>query len=212
MKIANLIMAHKNPAQLERLLKRLAHHKFDTYVHVDKKTKIEDFIHLKELKGVFFIENRQICNWGGFSFVKAITSSIKEILASGKAYGFISLLSSQDYPLKSNEFIYRFLDAHRGESFISFQKPNDTQWWKHAVTRYELYHFTDVNIRGRYLVQRLLNMLMPKRKFLLPYKLYGSTNSCWWTLSSDCAQYVVDFLDSNKKLMRFMRYTWGADE
>jgi len=32
------------------------------------------------------------------------------------------------------------------------------------------------------------------------------------TLSTDCAAYVADFMNSNNKLRRFIRFTWGPDE
>ncbi len=212
MRVAHLIMAYKGPLQLERLIKRLSHPQFDIYIHLDKKISIESFNNLRNLDRVRFIQNRVVCNWGGFSFVRAITLSVKEILEQNERYEFVNLLSAQDYPIKPIDHFYKYLKANTGKSFISFDKSNDSDWWKHAVTRYELYHFTDINIRGRYFIQRLLNRFMPKRKFPRPYKLYGSSISSWWTISSECAQYIVNYLEQNPDLIRFMRFTWAADE
>lgn len=212
MKIAHLIMAHQNPLQLERLVKSLNHPNFDIYIHLDKKTDISDFEYIKNSRNVIFLKNRIKCNWGGFSFVKAITISIRKILEQPEDYEFINLLSAQDYPIKPMHFFYEFLLNHRGKSFISYDTSNESDWWKEAVTRYELYHFTDFNIKGRYIAQKILNIIMPKRNFPLPYKLYGSSNSSWWVLNRDCAQYVANFLKNNPKLLRFMRFTWGSDE
>jgi hypothetical protein len=36
MKLAHLILAHNQPKQLERLLKRLQHNNADIYIHLDK--------------------------------------------------------------------------------------------------------------------------------------------------------------------------------
>ena len=41
-------------------------------------------------------------------------------------------------------------------------------------------------------------------------KLYGKET--FWTLSLECAVYVVNFIDSNPKLSNFLRLTWGSDE
>jgi hypothetical protein len=57
-----------------------------------------------------------------------------------------------------------------------------------------------------------MNFLLPVRKFPLPYAMYGGPRAMCMTLSKDCVSYVVDFIESNKKLRRFLRYTWGADE
>lgn len=44
MKIAHLILTHKNPAQLERLIHALEHPGFDFFIHVDKKSDIQPFL------------------------------------------------------------------------------------------------------------------------------------------------------------------------
>lgn len=212
MKIAHVIMAYKNPCQLERLIKRLEHPQFDVFIHLDKKVNIVNYNHLHDIERVAFIENRVLCNWGGFSFVKAITNSIREILLKDEQYEYINLMSAQDYPIKSIDDMYTFLEKHKGDSFISYERSDESAWWKHAITRYELYHFTDFNIKGRYFVQRILNRIAPKRKFPIPGQLYGSATSSWWTISRDCARYVVNYLDLHPKLMRFMKFTWAADE
>ncbi|MEJ7779628.1 MAG: beta-1,6-N-acetylglucosaminyltransferase [Daejeonella sp.] len=211
MRIAHIIMAHKNPEQLERLILALKHSMFDLYIHLDKKTDIKSFDYLAGHENVFFIQNRIECNWGGYSFVKAILSSVTEILESGKTYQFINLMSGQDYPLKTVDEIYSYLCDHLNMSFIAYERV-DHSWWDHAVTRYKFYHFTDFKLMGRYILQKFANKFMPHRKFPLDLTLYGSTNSAWWILSADAAQYLVDFIKDNAKLKRFMRFTWGADE
>ncbi len=32
------------------------------------------------------------------------------------------------------------------------------------------------------------------------------------TITPDCASYIVDFIQKDKKLRRFIRFTWGPDE
>jgi hypothetical protein len=204
-------MAHKNPEQLERLIVAMKHPMFDLYIHLDKKTDIKAFNHLTEYDNVFFIQNRIECNWGGYSFVKAILNSVAEVLSSGLNYQFINLMSGQDYPLKTADEIYRYLSDNLNMSFIAYERV-DHSWWEHAVSRYKFYHFTDCKLMGRYILQKITNKLMPRRKFPLDLTLYGSTNSSWWILSADAAQYLVDFIKDNAKLKRFMRFTWGADE
>lgn len=212
MKVAHLIMAHQYPSQLERLVKRLHHPECSVFIHLDKKANIEDFEKLKLIKNVFFINTRIHCNWGGFSFVKAITNSIREILQRNEQFEYINLLSAQDYPIRPMEEFYAFLIKNRGNSFISYEELGKGDWWKHAITRFELYHFTDFNVKGRYLIQRIFNKFLSKREFPLSYNLFGSAVSSWWILNSDSARYLLGFLDTNPKLLRFMKFTWGSDE
>jgi Core-2/I-Branching enzyme len=62
------------------------------------------------------------------------------------------------------------------------------------------------------LIQHLLNSLLPARMFPLPYTLYGGPRAMCMTISKECAAYIVDFIESNKSLRRYLRFTWGADE
>ena len=211
MRIAHIIMAHKNPDQLERLVVAMKHPMFDLYIHLDKKTDIKSFEHISKYDNVVFIGHRMECNWGGYSFVKAILNSMTQVLSSGKEYKFINLMSGQDYPLKSVDELYKYLCNHVSISFLAYEHV-DHSWWEHAVSRYEFYHFTDFNLVGRYILQKITNKIMPHRKFPLDLPLYGSTNSSWWILSAEAGQYLVDFIKDNSKLNRFMKFTWGADE
>jgi len=194
------------------MVRRIIDPRFDIYIHLDKKINLSEFEHLGKLAGVFFITNRIEVNWGGYSFVKAITESLREILSSGIEYDYINLLSGQDYPIKSSKKFYEFLAQQNGNSFISYEESTGNKWWSHAVTRYEHYHFTDLKLKGRYLVQKLLNRYTRKRRFPISEKLYGGPDASWWTISTACAQYIVTYLDKNRKLQNFMRFTWGADE
>ncbi|WP_316839577.1 beta-1,6-N-acetylglucosaminyltransferase [Pedobacter gandavensis] len=212
MKIAHLIMAYKNSGQVERMIKAMDHPNFHFYIHLDLKIDIKEFEHLAQLERVSFIQNRVLCNWGGFSFVKAIISSLSEILSQKTSYDFINLMSGQDYPIKPIDRLYKFYQEHPGKCFISYDQDPNAIWWKEAASRAELYHFTDLKFKGKYFVQSIFNKYLPKRSFPLSIPLYGSSDSSWWTITPECAAYIVDFMKKNPRLERFMQYTWGSDE
>lgn len=212
MRVAHIIMAHKNPAQLERLIRRLHHPDFDFYIHLDKKVDIKDFVYLRNIPQVNFIHNRTICNWGGNSLFKAIIDSVTEVLRPGVAYDFINLLSGQDYPLRSAEAIHSFLRERPEASFITFEKSRDSAWWLAAEKRYQCYHLTDMKFTGRYFLQRIINRVLPLRKFPGSYTLYGGNRSSWWMLNRQCAAYLVSTLQKNTRLKRFIKLSWCTDE
>lgn len=60
MKIAHLILAHKNPVQLQKLITALSHPSFDFYIHVDKKVDITLFSDLTSIKNTYIIKKGQI--------------------------------------------------------------------------------------------------------------------------------------------------------
>lgn len=211
MRIAHLIMAHKNPAQVGRLIKALAHQNFDFYIHLDAKMEMRDYAHLARLPRVRFTPRRFAVRWASYRFTGAILECTRDILNSGIKYDFINLLSGQDYPIKPADTIYDFFASHQGHSFLSFE-PESSAWWKHAKSRIEQYHTTYFQFRGQYLLQRFVNWVLPKRQFPLPYDLYGSSDGSWWTMTGECAAYLVRFIDENPKLRFFSIFTWGSDE
>ena len=210
MRIAHLIMVHKNIKQVERLVTKLYHKDFDFYIHVDKKINVEDFEHLSNLSNVYLIKEREVINWAAYSFTKNILRCVREVLKSGD-YDFVSLMSGQDYPIKSSQVIYEFFKNNLGKSFVSYDDLN-SEWWRLAKGRIEKYHFTDFKFKGRYRLEHLINSILPKRKFPLPYTLYGGECSSWWTLSATSAKYLVDFVSNNDRLEKFLHYTWCPDE
>jgi hypothetical protein len=210
MRIACIIMAHKEPQQIERFIKKFSSLPFDFYIHLDKKIDFKSFNYLGSLPGVRFIENRIRVRWASYNFFYAEIQSFKEILNSGISYDFISIMSGQDYPIKPVSDIMHFLEKKTGRNFISYE--DDGIWWSRAISRINKYHFTNFSFRGRYRLQFLLNAILPTRKFPLPYTLYGGPRAMCMTLSADCAAYVVNAIESNKKLRKFLLFTWGADE
>ena len=212
MKVATLITAFKSPRQLEKMLHAMEHPEFYVFIHLDKKIDIRPFNHLAKLPRVTFIKNRVLCNWGGFSFVKAYLTALEEILLLGQSFDFYNLMSGQDYPIKPMQYIADFLANNLGKNFISYDEDHKKDWWAHAVSRYELYHFTDLRFKGKYFAQKIINNLTPKRKFPLPIKLYGSCDSSWWTITEASAKYLVKFRHEQVELFKFMRFTWAPDE
>jgi hypothetical protein len=203
-------MAHKDPQQIERLINKFKQLPFDFYIHLDKKIKETPFEYLAAIPQVRFIRSRIGVRWASYNFLNAELQSFREVLETGIQYEFISLMSGQDYPIKPVNNFYEFLKNNPGKNFISYEE--DSAWWDHAISRINKYHFTNFGFLGRYRIQFFLNALFPRRKFPLPYTLYGGPRAMCMTLSKDCATYITTFIESSRKLRRFIRFTWGPDE
>lgn len=211
MRIAHIIIAHKNPEQLNRLLLKMQHPDFDFYIHVDKKIDIKPYEFLGAIQGVKFIQYRSICNWGGYSTLHAMVSSLKEVLLNQTEYGFYNLLSAQDYPLKSNAEICGFFQQNKEKSFIYYEGEG-SKWWEGAVYRFQRYHLTDFNFIGKFFIENMLNKLLPPRKFPLSMKLYGGSKSSWWSLNKESSVYLANYFDTENKIKKFLKFCWGTDE
>jgi Core-2/I-Branching enzyme len=204
-KFAILIITYSSPVQTKRLINSLNNGVFDFYIHLDKKVNIETHRELYNIPNVYFVDDRIDIKWGGFSTVEAALSGIRQIAASGIKYDFVNLITGQDYPIKSAEYIADFLRQNIGKEFILYN--NFDADWK---TRVEKYHFTELPFKGNHRLEFLLNMVVPKRKFPVNLELVGKET--FWTLSLECAVYVMNYINSNQKLRRFLKYTWGSDE
>lgn len=210
MKVAHLILAHKAPAQLERLVRALAHPQADCFIHLDRKADSQAFAALASLPGVRFIGHRLDVRWGGYSLTQAALESMREILRAPAEYEVINLISGEDYPIKPLAAIHDFWAQHPGCSFLEYE-PAGSAWWQANMRRATQYHFTEFSFPGRYLAERLLNRLLPRRRPPLP-RLYGGNMGGWYTLSRAGAEYVINYLDGHPRLRRYARFTWGSDE
>jgi hypothetical protein len=208
MKIAHLILCHSNPNQLSRLVKRLMHEDAHFYIHLDKKTDIAPFLFLAEMPRVFFVKKREKVYWGSYSIVQATLNGFEEILDSDITYGYINLLSGQDYSLKSTQAIHDFFKQNQGKAFMHFLSVEDE--WQEAIPRITKYHLTDYNFPGRHKVERWMSAIMPKRKF--PLSLAPMGRSQWFTIAPHFAAYILAYLKREPKLAQFFKLTWAPDE
>ena len=208
MRVAHLVITYTNPLQTERMIRRMQHPAFDFYIHVDKKIDIASHLFLEKIPNVYLIKDRVNVIWGGYNTVKATLHSIKEIFRTGKNYDYIHLMSGQDYPIKSAAHIHDFFAANNGKEFLQFEHFDN--WASESYPRIREYHLTNYQFPGRYFFQWLMNKCLPARKSPVPMEYYGE--SMFWALTSDCLKHIVDLMDKNTRLRRFMQLTWGSDE
>lgn len=206
MRVAHLILAHKNPLQLEMLIKALRHPGFDIYIHLDKKTDSRPFAHLFEYDSVFAVRKRTRVYWAGFGTIQATLNGFEQI--SGKNYDYVNVISGQDFPLKSPTTILAYLSRENGKEFITCESVRDE--WPEAAVRMERYYLINYRFPGRYRIENILNRLLPKRKFPLDFEIVGRSN--WFTITGSAVNYILAFLKKNPSVLRFFRWSWGADE
>lgn len=208
MKLAHIILAHSKPQQLKRLTDRLKDKSDKSFIHLDAKCNAADY-HLVNEAGIEMITPRFDVSWGGFSQVLAIVSSIRYVLNSGHTYDYINLISGQDYPLKPVSVFKSFLTENTGKVFMEFHLPGHP-WIKQAIQRISKYHLTDYKFKGKYFLERIINIITPVRKIPKDFIIVG--HSTWFTIDWESALYVVKFFDENQSFIKRFNYTWGADE
>lgn len=140
-----LILAHKNPLQLSRMIERLDDGASKFFIHLDAKTPIEPFAACLEGGHIRFIEPRERCVWGDFSIVRA---TIHLMEAASKEQGVFILMSGQDYPIQSQGYINAFLERNKEFDFIEVE-PLEEKWKPKMVKdKLEHYHILHSEERG----------------------------------------------------------------
>jgi hypothetical protein len=117
---AYLIMAHRDFRTLERLLQLVDDPRNDVYIHVDTKAVSSDperIVRQAQRSRVHAFADHSVY-WGGFSQIACELSLLRKSLPGG--YEYYHLLSGQDLPIKSQDYIHDFFDRHNGLEFIHY--------------------------------------------------------------------------------------------
>jgi hypothetical protein len=207
MRHAFIILAHKNPEQLLRLLHRLSHPQMDAYIHLDAKVDKKNWEQVFEHPQTYYVTDRISVTWAGYGTIAAALKGIESVRKSGKQYEYIHLISAQDYPLASADDIYKYFKSNGRKQFLDILPSASLRPMMKKITQW---HFEDWKIPGKYRVTQLINKILPDRKHPLGLEVFGG--SLWWSLSSDCAFWCLDYINQHPQLKRFYKYTWGGDE
>lgn len=212
--LAYVVLAHEHPAQLGRLVARIAGDGARVFIHVDAKAPIEPFRQaVGSRANVWFVQDRIRVEWAGYSIVEATLRTLR--MAMRTEFRYCLLISGTDYPLKSNGQLREFF-SNANEEYITFWQLQDRPSWMHKVQYH--YWIDRIPMRawstgseprywrrlfwGRFFKYR---RFMPKRRFLPGLVPHGGSD--WWTLSRSCLEYVLDFVDANPRYSRFYRST-----
>lgn len=221
MKIIYIILGHKLLQQLVRLVNRISTENSTIIIHIDKKT--DDITYRKILgslrtyNNVYFLE-RHVCNWGDFGIVKASLKGIQKIITLNIPGDYVIQLTGQDYPIKSNSEIQRFLEQSNGNSFLDYCTLPTENWHGNGgldrITHFHFHFFgrhvgfpNEHQFKNRIinLSYSILSKLIPlSRKLPGELKLFGG--STYWCLSRDCIEYIYRFVQQNSSFVKFFKY------
>ena len=229
-----LILAHKNPLQLSRMIERLDDGASKFFIHLDAKTPIEPFAACLEGGHIRFIEPRERCVWGDFSIVRA---TIHLMEAASKEQGVFILMSGQDYPIQSQGYINAFLESNKEFDFIEIE-PLEEKWKPKMVKdKLEHYHILHSEERGHSncyapfahcsvfqklrtlthllkgrLSQKNFRLLCSLPKRVAPFE-HQYAGSQFWAFSERTFYAVLNYIREHKAaLEEYYKYTSSPDE
>ena len=215
MKVAFLMLCHKNPKQINLLLKALKHPQVDVFIHVDSKNENirED---IEKSDGVYLLPKKDCVDvqWAQFSEVKATLNLLNAAISKG-GYSHCFLISGQDFPLKSIGEIVRFLNERKDENFIDcalikrFEKRNDIYFPRMVI--------------GRRIWQKILkgilvystggwNQTFSIIKRLKPANVQYYFGSQWWCLNDAMVKWIYNFLENYPEYIKLFKHSLCPDE
>lgn len=199
--IAYLILVHRYPNQFKRLFKAIYHPSNYYAIHIDKRSAKQ--IHVEIEKFLSDYPNTKIIKsekalWGGYSLVNIELRGISELLKMGNTWTSYINLSAQDFPLKNQIQIKKFLDLNKGKEFIKLadQKLN------RAKTMGRLYNYV-FEFNGK------VRKTPFKRLFMSGITPYIGNQ--WMILTREFCEFI-DKSSEIDKFKKFYKNSFIADE
>lgn len=217
-KIAYIILCHKNFEQINLLIHQLDDGNCDFFVHIDKKSPKYNF----NSSRVFSVsdEERVDVKWGHVSMVYATINAMKLVWAGNKKYDYVFLISGQDFPLKSNIEIQHFLASNRDLNYI--------QVLEHTSKDYLQYSKRNTLKYSDFIMKRSFGAKVLKKLYIVitggknkTFKIFKRKNylgltfefgSQWWALTYGCFMWMIDYIENNPKYLRYYENCLVPDE
>ena len=200
-KIAYFILVHRFPKQFKRLFEAIYDKENYYLIHLDKKsgedTNEEVRTFLAGYPNAYLLERSNVV-WGGYSMVQAELNGMKHLLSIGANWDFFINLSGQDFPLRSQDEIRKFLSNHKDSSFIKIAKQSTER--PDTMNRVENY-FTETSDS--------LSDAIHKRPYMKGVTAY--IGGQWMILNRACCEFICNSTEV-KKFEDYYANTLIADE
>ncbi len=218
MRLAFVILAHNDPDNVLRLVKKLSTQDDQIVIHWDKNSRLDlqalaQTTLTHEQKAHVHFCRRVAVAWGRWSVVEATLAALKKVQSLDGAFDYVVLLSGSDYLLRPVTGLKAFLSRHPGKEFIECVDPEQTPWVVKGLVKERFLHHHWFSWRN----QRLLFdwSLATQKKLGLKRKLPGNLKpyfgSQWWALTGATVQKVL-MLSQKGTIRRFFQSTWVPDE
>ncbi len=170
----------------------LDHPKNDIFIHMDAKTKSYDpseTLKLVKHSRIFHTPRIKV-SWGGYSQVEAALILFEAATSQGH-YEHYHLLSGADIPIKSQDDIAAFFEAHHRVEFVQFVQGAFSH--EHWVRYY--YPFQEIKGRkGSIIVRVMAKMCTILQKIFHIHRNKGGQfmkGDQWFSITDEFARYIL---------------------
>lgn len=213
MKHAYLIMAHSQVEILKVLISMLDDERNDIFLHIDKKSDMLNGATLKVSKARLFVLNQRVdVRWGNLSQIKAEYALFEEALKHGP-YAYYHLISGQDLPIKSQDYIHQFFDKYQGKEFVGINHGEEFEWdCRRKMMRYwfltkftrSKYHLlNEITKRLNKYISILIALLIHREK------MDFAKGANWISITQKCVEYIIS---QKAFVLKRFNYTFCPDE
>ena len=232
MKIAFLISAYKDPAQLRNLIDALKGDGSYFFIHIDKKVDINLFkAVIPEFKldnqSLLYTQIRYYVYWGGWNQVRYQKELLRSCFELDIDFDRIVLITGQDFPLVSREKLFEIFQENKEKEYLiglNLSKLSHSSLKnRNQLKKITKYHFfrdffsfpSCIQRRLCALCYRFFSFLPPMKK---PYVTVDNErkdvwlSSSYFSLSWKCAKYVYKCLENKKEYTRYFRWTNVPEE
>ncbi|REC45489.1 beta-1,6-N-acetylglucosaminyltransferase [Chryseobacterium pennipullorum] len=191
-RIAYFIMVHHKVEVFKAMFEKIYTRDQVYLIHIDRKAKAETTeeiqLHSAQFPNVYILDSMNVVS-GGFSMIQAELNAMEFLLNVNKEWDYFINLSGEDYPLKSQNIIRKFLTANKGRNYFFYY---DQKFYRPDTLQRIQNHFTELAY--------MISSLVYKREFMkgvIPF-----IGGKWFIFTREtCA-----FLTNNKRVMDFEDY------
>ncbi|MGR3468759.1 MAG: DUF5928 domain-containing protein [Shimia sp.] len=216
-KIAYILLCHKDPASIIAQVERLTAAGDCVAIHFDGRARQADFERITRVfadhPSVTFAAKRVRCGWGEWSLVAATLEAVRAAVRAFPDASHFYMLSGDCQSIKSAEYAHAYLaarDVDHIESFDYFE----SDWIKTGMREERLiyrHYFNERTQKRRfYAAYRTQQKLGLERA--IPSDLRMMIGSQWWCLRRATIEAMLAFVAQRRDVMRFFATTWIPDE
>lgn len=211
LRLAYIISAYKLPDHLVRLVDLLDEPTTSFVVSIDRYT--DDQTYHRMLAGLTGRRNvhvlpRHSSPYRSFGHVRSTLRGIEYLYAANIPFDYLSLMTGQDLPIKTNGVIREHLAANVGFGFLeSFPLPTE-RWSGGGLNRLNRL-FLHTHRRDYSIGRRRFGGLIART---FPFDLQPFGGSGYFTLYRDQIDEIRRFLATNRSYARFFAHTDMSDE
>lgn len=215
-KIAFLLLCHKDPDRVIELARTLAGGGDAVVIHFDGRSPDDAYFRIREALGdldsIAFTDRRIRCGWGEWSLVEATLASVSTAFTAFPDVTHAYMISAACQPVSSAAALRQVLA--RGRDHIEAVDFFTSGWIRTGLKRERLVYRHWFNERSqKALFYRSMDL---QRRLGLEKRIPGDLRimigSQWWCLRRGTLERILALIEERPDIPRFFRTSWVPDE